>query len=108
MFDPTKLTVKQARARLCELDLPGLMKLLDLEIAGKHRSSLVAEIGRNIDMVKTADEAEAEERVAPVRSEVYVVGAPSEQIVSAALWFRFPKEVRRCWERLNDGTYRKI
>ena len=59
MFNPSELTVKQARARLCELDIAGLEELLQAEIDGKHRSSLMADIGRTIDMIKTAEESEA-------------------------------------------------
>ena len=64
MFDPSDLTVKQARSRLCELDVAGLEAVLDAELADKHRSSLVAEIGRAIDMLKTAEEAEEAEEAA--------------------------------------------
>ena len=85
MFDPSELTVKQARARLCELDIAGLQELLQAEIDGKHRTSLIADIGRNIDMIKTAEAAEAqeveEESVDAVEEEV--VEASSELPLSA-------------------------
>ena len=84
MFDPSELTVKQARARLCELDIDGLQELLQAEIDGKHRTSLIADIGRNIDMIKTAEAAEAqeveEESVEAVEEEV--VEDSSELIIS--------------------------
>ena len=106
MFDPSELTVKQARARLCELDIAGLEELLQAEIDGKHRTSLIADIGRNIDMIKTAEESEAaeeaEEEVAEAAPEPEVVC-----IISEVEWFRYPRHVRKRWERLSDGTYKK-
>ena len=44
-----------------ELDLAGLEAVLAAEIDGKHRSSLIAEIGQAIDALKTEEEAPAEE-----------------------------------------------
>ena len=108
MFNPSELTVKQARARLCELDIAGLEELLQAEIDGKHRSSLMADIGRTIDMIKTAEESEAAEEEA-----VEVVEAKPEPkpepvcIISETEWFRFPRGVRKGWERLDDGTFKK-
>ena len=61
MFNPSELTVKSARARLCELDVAGLESVLQAEIDGKHRSSLIADIGRAIDAIKTAEASEASE-----------------------------------------------
>lgn len=61
MFNPSELTVKSARARLCELDVAGLESVLQAEIDGKHRSSLIADIGRAIDAIKTAEASEATE-----------------------------------------------
>ena len=111
MFNPSELTVKQARARLCELDIAGLEELLQAEIDGKHRSSLMADIGRNIDMIKTAEESEAAEEEAVEAVEV-VEAKPEPKaepvcIISETEWFRFPRGVRRGWERLNDGTFKK-
>ncbi len=106
MFDPSELTVKQARARLCELDIAGLEELLQAEIDGKHRTSLIADIGRNIDMIKTAEESEAAEKAV----EEVVEAAPEPEavcIISEAEWFRYPRHVRKRWERLSDGTYKK-
>jgi hypothetical protein len=111
MFNPSELTVKQARARLCELDIAGLEELLQAEIDGKHRSSLMADIGRNIDMIKTAEESEAAEEEAVEAVEV-VEAKPEPKaepvcIISETEWFRFPRGVRKGWERLNDGTFKK-
>ena len=111
MFNPSELTVKQARARLCELDIAGLEELLQAEIDGKHRSSLMADIGRTIDMIKTAEESEAAEEEAVEAVEV-VEAKPEPKaepvcIISETEWFRFPRNVRKGWERLNDGTFKK-
>lgn len=111
MFNPSELTVKQARARLCELDIAGLEELLQAEIDGKHRSSLMADIGRTIDMIKTAEESEAAEEevveAVEVVKVVEVVEAKPVCIISETEWFRFPRSVRKGWERLNDGTFKK-
>ena len=66
MFNPSELTVKSARARLCELDVAGLESVLQAEIDGKHRSSLIADIGRAIDAIKTAEDSEAPSEPAKV------------------------------------------
>ena len=108
MFDPSELTVKQARARLCELDIAGLEELLQAEIDGKHRSSLIADIGRAIDAIKTAEESEAapeEEVVAEAPKEEVGAEAP---IISEQEWFRYPRNVRKQWKRLLDGTYQAL
>ena len=122
MFDPGELTVKQVRARLCELDMDGLEEVLQAEIDGKHRSSLIAEVGRAIDMVKTAEEPEVEEpevEEAPVVSveEAPVVSVEEAPVVppqvapvsvlTEAEWFCFPRHVRKDWTRQPDGTYVK-
>jgi len=109
MFDPSELTVKQARARLCELDIAGLEELLQAEIDGKHRTSLIADIGRNIDMIKTAEEAE-EAEVAKEAVEQIVQAPPKAEAVvtiSENQWFKMKRSSRRGWELLPDGNYRK-
>jgi hypothetical protein len=104
MFDPGELTVKQVRARLCELDMDGLEEVLQAEIDGKHRSSLIAEVGKVIDMVKTAEESEAEESV----EEPVVTVEPAPVIsITEQEWFRFPRHVRSDWKRQANGTYAK-
>jgi hypothetical protein len=111
MFNPSELTVRQARARLCELDIAGLEELLQAEIDGKHRSSLMADIGRTIDMIKTAEESEvAEEEVIEAVEVVEAKPEPKAKpvcIISETEWFRFPRGVRKGWERLDDGTFKK-
>jgi len=71
----------------------------------------MADIGRNIDMIKTAEESEAAEEEAVEAVEV-VEAKPEPKvepvcIISEAEWFRFPRGVRKGWERLNDGTFKK-
>jgi uncharacterized membrane protein YqiK len=119
MFDPSELTVKQARARLCELDIAGLEELLQAEIDGRHRSSLIADIGRAIDMIKTAEEAEEAEEVeeAEEAEEVEEVEeapkaakervSPPAPIIPESEWFKYPRHVRKDWFRLADGTFQK-
>ena len=100
-FDPTQLTVKQARAKLSGLGLAELEAVLAAEIDGKHRSSLMAEVGRAIDALKTEEEAEAS-LVAPEPE------ASPARVLSGIEWFRLPREVRRCWARQPDGTYLEL
>jgi len=113
MFDPSELTVKQARARLCELDIAGLEELLQAEIDGKHRSSLIADIGRTIDMIKTAEESEAveeaeeDEEAEEAPSVVEEPASPHAPIIPESEWFRYPRHVRKGWARLANGTYQK-
>jgi hypothetical protein len=116
MFDPSELTVKQARARLCELDIAGLEELLQAEIDGRHRSSLIADIGRTIDMIKTAEEAEEAEEVEEAEEAEEVEEAPKvakerlsppAPIIPESEWFRYPRHVRKGWFRLADGTFQK-
>tara|TARA_R110002012_G_scaffold257484_1_gene437730 strand:- start:223 stop:549 length:327 start_codon:yes stop_codon:yes gene_type:complete len=107
MFDPSELTVKQARARLCELDIAGLEELLQAEIDGKHRTSLIADIGRNIDMIKTAEESEEAAEAEEALVEEAPVAESSEVIISEHKWFRMKRSSRRGWELLPDGNYRK-
>ena len=78
--------------------------VLQAEIDGKHRSSLIAEIGQAIDAIKTAEESEAVVEEAP---QVVTVEEAPKQVISGTEWFRFPRHVRKEWERLVDGTYRK-
>ena len=107
MFDPSELTVKQARARLCELDIAGLEELLQAEIDGKHRSSLIADIGRTIDMIKTAEESEEAEEAEEAPKAAEEPASPPAPIIPESEWFRYPRHVRKGWFRLADGTFQK-
>jgi len=89
MFDPNELTVKDARSRLSELDLDGLEAVLKAEIDGKHRSSLIADIGRTIDSIKTAEES------APV--EAAPKAAPEKRAISVDQWARLNRNDRKYW-----------
>ena len=84
MFDPSELTVKKARSRLGELDLSELQAVLAAEIDGKHRSSLIAEIGQAIDALKTAEEAKPE-------------AAPKSRKPGGPYWGTRGKPRRRTW-----------
>ena len=109
MFDPSELTVKKARACLPELDLAGLEAVLAAEIDGKHRSSLIAEIGQAIDALKTAEESPAEEpepAPPPVRSPV--VTLPAKRRITQTEWFRMSRLSRRAWKILPGGGFEEI
>lgn len=114
MFDPSELTVKKARARLSDLDLEGLEGVLAAEINGKHRSSLIAEIGRSIDALKTAEGASAEEvsveepepTPQPVRSPVVVL--PAKRRITKTEWFRLSRFSRKAFRILPGGDFEEI
>lgn len=89
MFDPSEFTVKDARLRLSELDLDGLEAVLKSEIDGKHRSSLMADIGRAIDSIKTAEDK------APAAAAPKV--APEKRTISVDQWARLNRNDRKCW-----------
>ena len=84
MFDPSELTVKKARSLLSGLDLSELQAVLAAEIDGKHRSSLIAEIGQAIDALKTEEEATPE-------------AAPEGRKPSGGYWGTRRKPRRRTW-----------
>ena len=108
MFDPSELSVKDARKLLPGLDLEGLEAGLQAELDGKHRSSLVTEFGRAIDALKTAEESEEAEEA----EEVLVAPAHAPKaapVVDSSIslddWVRFPRHARRNWSRRADGRY---
>ena len=116
MFDPSELTVKDARSRLSGLGLDDLEAVLASEIDGKHRSSLIAEIGRAIDALKTAEEDAVEEPAEdlaeePVEEEVAAEPAdlpPAKRRVRRINWFRLSREARRAYRALPDGDFEEI
>jgi|TARA_Y100000310_G_scaffold279445_1_gene298551 hypothetical protein len=99
MFDPNELTVKDARLRLSELDLDGLEVVLKAEIDGKHRSSLIADIGRAIDSIKTAED-NTPEAVTPK-------AAPEKRSISVDQWARLSRNDRKYWVSLGGVMVEK-
>ena len=99
MFDPTELTVKDARSRLSDLSLDELKTILEAEIDGKHRSSLIADIGRAIDSIKTSGE------------ETIVVVVPKaatgRRAISVDQWARLNRNDRKCWASLGGMMVEK-
>tara|TARA_R100000808_G_scaffold25087_1_gene61633 strand:+ start:7220 stop:7540 length:321 start_codon:yes stop_codon:yes gene_type:complete len=106
MFDPSELTVKEARSKLSGLDLDDLEAVLVSEIDGKHRSSLIAEIGRAIDALKTEEEAAPKEAVVEVAAPVEA--APPKAVIPESQWIRYPRHVRRGYVIRPDGMFEEI
>jgi hypothetical protein len=103
MFDPTDLTVKDARSQLGELDMDDLIAVMQLEVDGKHRSSLLADIGRAIDALKTAaeeDDGETVEALAPT--------PPEYETITLEQYFGLKRLQKRMWERAADGSFRRL
>jgi|ETNvirnome_2_300_1030623.scaffolds.fasta_scaffold02302_5 hypothetical protein len=104
MFNPSELTVKEARAKLGDLNLEQLQAILQAEIDDKHRSSLIAAIGGAIDDLKTAeDESPAEavvEKPAPPQP------APEPGITQTD-WYRLRRHEKGLLTICADGLYRK-
>ena len=109
MFDPSELTVKKARSLLSGLDLDELQAVLAAEIDGKHRSSLMADIGQAIDALKTEEEAPAEEpepAPEPARSPVIVL--PAKRRITQTEWFRMSRLSRKAWKILPGGGFEEL
>ena len=100
MFNPSELTVKEARARLGDLDIDGLKAVLQAEIDDKHRSSLIAAIGSAIDALKTEAAEEAAE-------EVVEEAAAPEPGITQADWYRLRRHEKSLLTICPDGLYRK-
>ena len=98
-FDPGDHSVKNASKELEGMSLEDLEAVLESEIDGKHRSSLIAEIGRSIDAIKTA----AEEDV-PEPAEV-VAEAPQKELLSSLQYHRLHRHMRKSWRKRSDGMF---
>ena len=108
-FDPGEYSVKAAVKKLDGLSVEDLSAVLALELDGKHRSSMVAEIGKAIDALKTEAEEVAEEEVAEeevVEEEVVEEEAAPEPVTISALQYnRLHRNARKSWSRLPNGRY---
>jgi len=112
MFDPSELTVKSVCSRLPDLDLDGLEAVLEAEIDGKHRSSLIAEIGRAIDEIKTAEEdaaEEPEEEAAPEPAAEEPVAAPvaatPRRTITQSDWYKLPRHQKKRFATCGGGLF---
>jgi len=87
--------VKNASKELDGMTLGELEGVLDMEIDGKHRSSLIAEIGRRIDAVKTVAEARA---IEPAEE-------PQDEAISSLQYNRLHRHPRKSWRMRPDGMF---
>ena len=101
-FDPSNYNVKDAIKELSSLSLGSLESVLEQEIDGKHRSSLIAEIGRHIDAIKTVAEQadEAPEAVAPKVDAVEEIGMNA--------FMRMRPVDRRGWKCVGPNRFVKV
>ena len=96
-FDPSNYSVRNAAKELDGMSLEDLESVLEQEVDGKHRSSLIAEIGRHIDAIKTVAE-QYEEAPKPV--------APEE--INADTLMRMRSSERRAWKYVGIDRFVKV
>ena len=102
-FDPTNYSVKNAVKELVGLSLEELEETLALEIDSKHRSSLIAEIGKKIDAVKTeASEEPVAEVAAPVETPVV------EEVLTMNQFVLLRSHERMAWRCEGPDRFVKI
>ena len=101
-FDPSNYSVRNATKELDGMSLEDLESVLEQEVDGKHRSSLIAEIGRHIDAIKTVAE-QYEEAPKPVAPSVAV----AEEIGSDQ--FMLLRSIdRRAWKHVGPNRFVKV
>jgi len=105
-FNPSELTVKSARELLDDLNIEDLKEVLQAELDGKHRSSLIADIGRAIDALKTSEEAAPAKKVAPAKAAV----APkvAKRRIHHGEWERLPRHKRALFVCVGDSLYESV
>ncbi|MAH47788.1 hypothetical protein CMI37_18345 [Candidatus Pacearchaeota archaeon] len=101
-FDPSNYTVRNAIEELDGMSLEDLESVLEQEIDGKHRSSLIAEIGRHIDGIKTVAE-QSEEAPKPVAPSVVVA-----EEINADAFMRMRPAYRRVWKCVGPDRFVKV
>tara|TARA_R110000751_G_scaffold290499_1_gene397167 strand:+ start:313 stop:630 length:318 start_codon:yes stop_codon:yes gene_type:complete len=102
-FDPTNYSVKNAAKELDGLSLEDLRESLKLEIDNKHRSSLIAEIGKKIDAVKTeASEEPVVEAASPVEPPAV------EEVLTMKKFARLRSHERKAWRCEGPDRFVKI
>tara|TARA_R110000751_G_scaffold74611_3_gene150641 strand:- start:1639 stop:1947 length:309 start_codon:yes stop_codon:yes gene_type:complete len=96
-FDPSKLTVKKATAKLSGLSMDELKALYEAELIGKHRSSLLSSIGIAQDALLEA---------APVVEEAaVVVPEPPVAEIGSESFMRMHYTERRKWRSVGGGRF---
>ena len=98
-FDPGDHSVKNASKELDGMSLEDLESVLEMELDGKHRSSLIAEIGRSIDAIKTVAEAHVSE---PAET---VAEAPQKVAITSLQYHRLHRHMRKSWRKRSDGMF---
>jgi len=96
-FDPSNYSVRNATKELDGMSLEDLESVLEQEVDGKHRSSLIAEIGRRIDAVKTVAE-QHEEAPKPAALEE----------INAEAFMRLRPAYRRVWKCVGPDRFVKV
>lgn len=100
MFDPSEHSVKSAKKLLSELNIEDLKQVLQEEMDGKHRSSLMAAIGVAIDALKTEEE-EVVEQAAPAPP---VAGG---RMITHTEFERLPRHKRALFTCVGNGIYKE-
>ena len=98
-FDPGEHSVKNASKELDGMTLEELEGVLEMELDGKHRSSLIAEIGRHIDAIKTAAEDDVPEPAEAVAEET------QKELLSSLQYHRLNRHMRKSWRMRSDGMF---
>ena len=111
-FDPSSLSVKEASKKLSGLSLDELKSLHDKELDGKHRSSLMAAISRQMDLLKEEEEEESPEE-APVEAAPEPAPAPApapvvDETISMTEWFRLNNFQKRSYTAIGGGRMKRI
>mgnify|MGYP003639507248 CR=1 FL=1 len=106
MFDPGDHSVKSAKKLLPKLNIEDLKKVLQEELDGKHRSSLVAAIGIAIDAIKTDEESSVKEEPAPEPMFSFTPIAGGRMIAHTE-WERLPRHKRDLFTCVGNGIYKE-
>lgn len=111
-FDPSSLSVKAASKKLDGLSLDELKSLHEKELDGKHRSSLMAAISRQMDLLIEEDEKPEVVEEAPVAAapapEPAPPAAPVDKTISMTEWFRLNNFQKRSYTAIGGGRMKHI
>jgi len=106
-FDPSSLSVKAASKKLDGLSLDELKSLHEKELDGKHRSSLMAAISRQMDLLIEEDEAPEEVTVAAAPAPA-PPAAPVDKTISMTEWFKLNNFQKRSYTAIGGGRMKHI